>query len=519
MPPPYTTEDVLIFNPHWTEEQATAWLAAYQRNYDLCLVDGPEPEDLERAGGEGNEDQACTFQAARIADEVAWRLCSDNEPRELPEPLEAAVVAALAAHNAPVELFRTACEITLLADGDVDDDGLIEGKPIQICKTGHFPPRDLDITDEMLEAFVANADPEVFGKQIHFDYDHASEFKSDNPQEAGKAAGWLKSLFIEDGALWAIPRWTKAAYDAIKAGEWKYISPAFALNYTKDDGTELGPALTSIALTNHPFLKGMEPIAASETAVIDMTKASSTPPRRKAQMPPIKLELEPKTIGLSEDATPEQATEQITKIFGEHKSFAERIEALTGMVKSVFVKLGLKEDEVPDLDAEDADEKVAAAADTRVAALTEKKDPKPEPGTVVLSEKKLAELEAMAAAGSEAAKELHDSKREAAVEKLLQERKITPAQKEYAAKLYDKDLEMFEEWAGTLTPIAALSDKTIGDDVDEPDDDSASAEFNRLVQEKVDKSDGKVDHRTAYMTVQRENPELAKRVLREHREQ
>lgn len=131
------------------------------------------------------------------------------------------------------------------------------------------------------------------------------------------------------------------------------------------------------------------------------------------------------------------------------------------------------------------------------------------PIRINLSEKDYRELEAKAEAGAAAAKELHASKRDGAVERLLQERKISPAQREHAARLYDRDLGMFQEWAGTLAPIAALPEYEKND--------GAGAEFNALVEKMVQQSGGTVDFRTAYMTVQRQHPALARRVLRDFR--
>src|SRR4051812_4032691 len=72
------------------------------------------------------------------------------------------------------------------------------------------------------------ADYAEHGVDLMLDYAHASldSDLSPNPSQAGKAAGWF-NIELRDGELWAVNvRWTEAAASALKAKEWRYMSPA-----------------------------------------------------------------------------------------------------------------------------------------------------------------------------------------------------------------------------------------------------------------------------------------------------
>lgn len=140
---------------------------------------------------------------------------------------------------------------------------------IQILRTGtwHHPQYGkFTITEEMLETMVTNFN-EVRPKaptELVVDFEHLSAGDVTDPKQ-GKAAGWIKSLVKENGGLFAMVAWTADAADAIKKKEFRFISPEFDLNYTdKETGKKVGPALISAALTNRPFLEGMQPVVLSE---------------------------------------------------------------------------------------------------------------------------------------------------------------------------------------------------------------------------------------------------------------
>jgi phage I-like protein len=99
----------------------------------------------------------------------------------------------------------------------------------------------------------------LHGVDLMIDYDHASlnPFSVD-PAMSGRAAGWFQAEARADG-LWATNvRWTEAAGGAIRAKEWRYVSPAFAAD---EAGTIT--SLLNVAITNMPATRRAIPLVAA----------------------------------------------------------------------------------------------------------------------------------------------------------------------------------------------------------------------------------------------------------------
>ncbi len=102
------------------------------------------------------------------------------------------------------------------------------------------------------------------GIDLMIDYDHASLASVTlDPAEAGKAAGWF-NLEVRGGELWAVNvRWTPPADAALRAKEWRFMSPAF-----QHDESGRVTGLLNVAITNLPATRRLEPLmAASMTAL------------------------------------------------------------------------------------------------------------------------------------------------------------------------------------------------------------------------------------------------------------
>ena len=85
---------------------------------------------------------------------------------------------------------------------------------------------------------------------IVIDYEHQTL-----SGEIAPAAGWIKELFIKDGALYGRVSWTVKAKEFIKNGEYKYLSPVYDfMGVDEKTGAWQGCTLHSAALTNKPFL-------------------------------------------------------------------------------------------------------------------------------------------------------------------------------------------------------------------------------------------------------------------------
>lgn len=168
----------------------------------------------------------------------------------------------------PQEL-KEAVKLRYVCDGFVCSDAEPAISEIQILRTGtfhHLQYGKFIITDDTLETMVKNFS-EVRPKaptELVVDFEHLSSGEI-SETEQGKAAGWIKGLVKKDSRLFAMTEWTEEAADLIRKKEFRFISPEFDLDYMdKETGKNVGPTLISVALTNRPFLEGMQPVVLSE---------------------------------------------------------------------------------------------------------------------------------------------------------------------------------------------------------------------------------------------------------------
>ena len=117
-----------------------------------------------------------------------------------------------------------------------------------------FSPEDADkITEEFHNR----------GKDLVIDFEHQSISGQKAP-----AAGWIRDLKNkEEGLAAIITYWTKEAEELILSGKYRYFSPV--LYFSGDSGNVT--AIHSVALTNHPALHNIPPLAAN-----DLTGSTNT---------------------------------------------------------------------------------------------------------------------------------------------------------------------------------------------------------------------------------------------------
>lgn len=118
---------------------------------------------------------------------------------------------------------------------------------------------DAQAADLVLKAFKEH------GADVVVDYEHES-LGGDyaRPGVRAKAAGWIKSMHYEPGTgkgIFGLVEWTPVARDAIRAGEFRYLSPVVFIR--KSDRRVV--AIESCAVTNKPALPRMEALAASRS--------------------------------------------------------------------------------------------------------------------------------------------------------------------------------------------------------------------------------------------------------------
>lgn len=116
---------------------------------------------------------------------------------------------------------------------------------------------------------------DMHGIDLMIDYDHAS--LSDSPVDASRsarAAGWFQPE-IRNGELWAVNvKWTPAADAALRAKEWRFMSPAFATSEGRVT------RLLNVAITNLPATRNLQPLmAANAKGKITMASDSGLSPK------------------------------------------------------------------------------------------------------------------------------------------------------------------------------------------------------------------------------------------------
>jgi hypothetical protein len=104
---------------------------------------------------------------------------------------------------------------------------------------------------------------------LEIDYEHASEKPEVAKGGPLPAAGWLRQ--IDDGPdglgiLWGLAEFTETARKLIAEKAYQFISPAVQWVWRDKGSGELrqGTRLSSIALTNRPFLENLPALALSE---------------------------------------------------------------------------------------------------------------------------------------------------------------------------------------------------------------------------------------------------------------
>lgn len=145
-------------------------------------------------------------------------------------------------------------------------------KWVQVAEVGKFkghPSGEFELNPELFGQVVANFKRD--GIPIPWDLEHASEQESTSgtiPVSGAPAQGWIHDLDNRGPAgLWALSEWGRQAKDYIRAGQYKFCSPALRFK-SKDrvTGQPIGARLTSVAMTNQPYLTGLQTLAAKDAA-------------------------------------------------------------------------------------------------------------------------------------------------------------------------------------------------------------------------------------------------------------
>lgn len=148
-------------------------------------------------------------------------------------------------------------------------------------------------------SFKLGADGVGAENVIPWDFDHASEMSpvdGSKPASGAPAQAWTLDMQVREpeggGAaeLWALTRFLDPARGYVKAGQYQWAS--VAVHFDSIDavtGTNVGAVISSIALTNTPFIEGMQKLVASKngaevTARMYYAEASMNPMHAVSQM-------------------------------------------------------------------------------------------------------------------------------------------------------------------------------------------------------------------------------------------
>lgn len=146
-----------------------------------------------------------------------------------------------------------------------------------------FHPSDAETPVVFDGVFRANAIKSFQGSglEVPIDFNHLSggSFFAYPSKDDGAAAGWVTSLQDRgtDG-LWGSFTWTEKGLSAIRANEYRYLSPEFSFKqFDKASGAYVAqPRLYAVALTNRPFLENQERIAATDPVVEEEVTMADT---------------------------------------------------------------------------------------------------------------------------------------------------------------------------------------------------------------------------------------------------
>lgn len=126
------------------------------------------------------------------------------------------------------------------------------------------------------------------GEVVAWDFHHASEEPASAVGIAGSPAqAWALDLEARKGAdglieLWALVRWLEPAASYVKEGKYRWSSIAVWPDAVDPKtGEKVGWYMSSIALTNDPFIQGMAPLAATRQPTKPATDTVQKKPEHK----------------------------------------------------------------------------------------------------------------------------------------------------------------------------------------------------------------------------------------------
>ena len=322
----------------------------------------------------------------------------------------------------PVGMALAACVFGLPAE--------LAGNTIelQLTPAGEFRPvdgRELPVSAWRIDATIAARVIERFKARrtpLVIDYEHQTLHAEANGQPA-PAAAWIRSIEWREGqGLYATVELTERARQLVAAREYQFFSPVFSFDPTSGEVLEIHMG----ALTNHPALDGMEPLALRAAATFTTRKETTL----DKSITPLLVAVRT-ALGLAAEANEGEATAALTAL-GPVRDHAGTLDALR-------TELGL------------GDKADGAAI---IAACRALKAAKPDPKDYV----PIAALTQVQTQLSTLQAELHAGRVDAIIEEALGDgRLLAGDQEQWARDLGQKDLAALMSYLKTAQPIAALN--------------------------------------------------------------
>lgn len=140
-----------------------------------------------------------------------------------------------------------------------------------LVPAGSFEARDgrkfVSGSQADMQAILARTRQYHGATDIVVDYDHQSVFGAkDGVGGTARAAGWIKQLEVRPDGIWGQVEWTPAALEAIRAGEYRYLSPV--IPHRKDGRIII---IFNAALTNTPALDLTAAAASSQLSNLNLS--------------------------------------------------------------------------------------------------------------------------------------------------------------------------------------------------------------------------------------------------------
>jgi len=187
------------------------------------------------------------------------------------------------------------CPITMTADP-------VSQSIIQVARCGTYDGHSqgaFAFDPATFDAIIRNFEA-TENKRVPIDYEHASEMPTAPGvmQHGAPAVGWVVHLDNRgDAGLYAHVDWVDPqAVERIRMGQYAYCSPAVVFGAIDPaSGEAIGPKLTSVALTNRPFLDGMAALTARDPVTASLAPESVHVPTAAAVQKETTMENEKKS--------------------------------------------------------------------------------------------------------------------------------------------------------------------------------------------------------------------------------